>query len=74
MIILFVFAETKIIKKVDSCNGNQPKFLFFRKVLADSNKKIGLLCLKLFYGIKKDDFAKKSSFFCCYVLGYSASA
>jgi hypothetical protein len=32
MIILFVFAEMKIIKKADSYNRNQPNFLLFRKV------------------------------------------
>ena len=31
MIILFVFAETKIIKKADSYNRCQPKFLLFKK-------------------------------------------
>lgn len=37
MIILFVFAETKIIKKADSHNRNQPKFLLFKKFLEDSS-------------------------------------
>jgi hypothetical protein len=30
MIILFVFSETKIIKKADSYNRNQPNFLFIK--------------------------------------------
>ena len=37
VIILFVFAETKIIKKADSHNRNQPKFLLFKKFLEDSS-------------------------------------
>lgn len=37
MIILFVFAETKIIKKADSHNRNQPKFYYFKKFLEDSS-------------------------------------